>query len=274
VIAAIDARPRPQCHRLIEAAQTAIVPPTRPTTPPVVAPVAPVAAPPPAQNVAAIPPPVAPPASEDHSSHSRHHHGSDSDANNAAPAPARVSSYTQARAAYEHHDYAQARTLANAAVREQPNSAEAHALLAELLGRANDSAGALNEWRAASRSAPRNTDYLHRIANIQLDRFDRAGATATLRQILQIAPNDSAAQRQLQSLGGGGAAPANNNARPANNNTARPANTTPSNTARPAPAVNNTRPTTTRRTGGSDPFVPTFGAPAPRSTGRAGSIRR
>jgi serine/threonine-protein kinase len=208
---------------------------------------------------------VAPP-DEPRSAHSHHHHGS-SDSAASTSAPTRGSSLSQARAAYQHRDYAQARTLASAAVHEQPSSADAHALLAEILGRGNDTNGALNEWRAASRLSPRNTEYLHRIANIQLDRFDRAGATATLRQILQITPNDTAAQRQLASLGGGAA---NNTAHPANNTAAHPANNT---AAHPASTPSPNRTGATRSN--NVPFVPTFGAPAPRGgSGRAGSIRR
>ena len=253
--------------------------------------VAPAPTPPPAVAAnTAVPPPAivanTPPQSQDT------HHARSGSHDAVAAAPRTPTSYAQARAAADRHDYAQARTLASAAVREQPNSADAHALLADVLAHQNDASGALNELRAAARIAPRNTDYLHRIANIQVDRFDRAGATTTLRQILQINPRDAAAQRQLASLGGG-TAPATTQqpaaTQPQRTNatttttptriTAPATNTTPTRTT--APATNTTTtparttPPTRRVTPANDPFVPTFGAPIrPGSGSRAGSIRR
>ena len=71
-----------------------------------------------------------------------------------------------------------------------------------MLERLGDRAAALNEYRNATRLDRRNTSYLHRLTDLQVATGDRAGAVATLRQILTITPSDRAAQQRLQALGG------------------------------------------------------------------------
>ncbi len=236
-------------------------PPPVAVAPPVPAPAPAAVAPPVVAPVAVAPPAIAPapvqrPVAAPHSSHA-----SAPVAPPAASAP-RASSLALAHAAYDRRDYAQARSLAAAAAREQPSNAEPHVLMSDVLARQSDGRGSLGEMRTATRLAPRNADYLRRLAVMQLDQFDRAGAIASFRQILAINPRDAAARRQLDSLGGGGQpAPATNTSAPAP--APRPAPT------RPAPSTTPSRPRP------ADPFVPTFGAPMrPSGAGRAGSIRR
>jgi Flp pilus assembly protein TadD len=99
-------------------------------------------------------------------------------------------------------DYPLARTLLQNALRSQPNNASLHAQLGNVFERLGDRNAALNEYRTATRLDRRNTTYLHRLADLQVATGDRAGAQATLRQILTIAPDDRAAQARLRSLGG------------------------------------------------------------------------
>lgn len=97
-------------------------------------------------------------------------------------------------------DWATAQTLLRSAIRQQPNSAQLHAQLGNVLARAGSNAEALGEYRTATRLDPRNVGYLHRLTDLQLATGDRAGATTTLRQILTVAPGDPAATRRLSAL--------------------------------------------------------------------------
>ena len=74
-------------------------------------------------------------------------------------------------------------------------------LLGNVYERLGNRADALNEYRAATRIDRRNTQYMHRLVDLLVATNDRAGAIATLRQILAIAPNDRAAQGRLTALG-------------------------------------------------------------------------
>ncbi len=98
-------------------------------------------------------------------------------------------------------NYPQARTLLQGALRSQPNNAGLHAQLGNVYERLGNRADALNEYRAATRIDRRNTQYMHRLVDLLVATNDRAGAIATLRQILAIAPNDRAAQGRLTALG-------------------------------------------------------------------------
>jgi serine/threonine protein kinase len=174
-------------------------PPPRPATPPAArpaptppvvaarpAPVAPAARPTPATPpaVAARPTPATPP----------------------APAPAATGAVSandpRITEALRTRNYPQARTLLQGALRAQPNNAGLHAQLGNVYERLGNRADALNEYRAATRIDRRNTQYMHRLVDLLVATNDRAGATATLRQILTITPNDRAAQARLQALGG------------------------------------------------------------------------
>jgi tetratricopeptide (TPR) repeat protein len=86
------------------------------------------------------------------------------------------------------------------AIRQQPNSAQLHAQLGNVLARANNNAEALTEYRTATRLDPRNVGYLHRLADLQIATGDRPGAVGTLQRILTIAPGDPAATRRLAAL--------------------------------------------------------------------------
>ncbi len=98
-------------------------------------------------------------------------------------------------------NYPQARTLLQGALRSQPNNASLHASLGNVQDRLGNRADALNEYRTATRLDRRNTQYMHRLVDLLVATNDRAGAAATLRQILAITPNDRAAQARLQALG-------------------------------------------------------------------------
>jgi serine/threonine-protein kinase len=113
----------------------------------------------------------------------------------AAAGDARIQEAIRAR------NYPQARTLLQAALRSQPNSAPLHAQLGNVLDRLGDRPGALAEYRTAVRLDRRNPSYLHRMADLQIATNDRNGAIATLRQILTVAPNDRAARARLTQLG-------------------------------------------------------------------------
>ena len=97
-------------------------------------------------------------------------------------------------------DWSTAQSLLRGALRQQPNNAQLHAQLGNVLDRSGNASEALNEYRAATRIDRRNVGYLHRLTDLQLATGDRAGAVATLRQILTIAPGDPAATRRLAAL--------------------------------------------------------------------------
>ena len=124
----------------------------------------------------------------------------------AAPAPAATGAVSandpRITEALRTRNYPQARTLIQGALRSQPNNAGLHAQLGNVFERLGDRNAALNEYRTATRIDRRNTAYLHRLADLQIATGDRAGATATLRQIIAITPNDRGAQARLQALGG------------------------------------------------------------------------
>jgi predicted TPR repeat methyltransferase len=103
--------------------------------------------------------------------------------------------------AIRRRDWAQARGFAANMVRANPNSAPAHARLADMMERTGDSRAALNEYRASLRLDPRNAGYLHRLAALQQSTGDRAGAIQSFRQILAINPGDQGAQARLRALG-------------------------------------------------------------------------
>ena len=102
--------------------------------------------------------------------------------------------------AMRQRDWATAQSLLRGAIRQQPNSAQLHAQLGNVLARANNNAEALTEYRAATRLDARNVGYLHRLADLQLATGDRPGAVGTLQRILTIAPGDPAATRRLAAL--------------------------------------------------------------------------
>ncbi len=97
-------------------------------------------------------------------------------------------------------DWAAAESLLRGAIRQQPNSAQLHAQLGNVLGRAGNNTEAVSEYQTATRLAARNVGYLHRLADFQLATGDRPGAVATLQRILAIAPGDPAATRRLAAL--------------------------------------------------------------------------
>lgn len=104
-------------------------------------------------------------------------------------------------AAMRARNWSQARTLLQEAVRRRGSDASLHARLGDANDRLGDQTAALNEYRTATRLDRRNTNYLHRRADLQLATGDRAGAIATLREIQRIRPDDRAAAGRLQSLG-------------------------------------------------------------------------
>ena len=97
-------------------------------------------------------------------------------------------------------DWTTAQSLLRGALRQQPNNAQLHAQLGNVLDRAGNRPEALNEYRAATRIDRRNAGYLHRLADLQLATGDRPGAVTTLQQILSVAPGDPAATRRLAAL--------------------------------------------------------------------------
>ncbi len=102
--------------------------------------------------------------------------------------------------ALRRQDWAAARRLLGEHLRAHPSDAAAHAQLGYVLDRLGDSNGALNEYRSATRLDRRNTRYLHRLADLQTSTGDRAGAIATLQQILRINPQEPAARARLDQL--------------------------------------------------------------------------
>lgn len=104
--------------------------------------------------------------------------------------------------AIRRQDWAGARRLLTDSLRARPNDAAAHAQLGYVLDRLGDSAGSLSQYRTATRLDRRNTRYLHRLADLQLATGDRAGAVATLQQILRINPAEPAARGRLDQLQG------------------------------------------------------------------------
>ncbi len=104
--------------------------------------------------------------------------------------------------AIRRQDWAGARRLLADHLRSHPNDAASHAQLGYVLDRLGDSPGALAEYRSATRLDRRNTRYLHRLADLQVATGDRAGAIATLQQILRINPAEPAARARLDQLQG------------------------------------------------------------------------
>jgi Flp pilus assembly protein TadD len=162
-------------------------------------------------------------------------------------------------------DYNGAGDMLGVLARQQPNNAEVRYLHGDVLFRAHDMFGASGEIRAAVRLAPRNTEYLNRLADVQIGLGDRNAAVASLRQILVIRPGDAGAQRRIDQITGTHTAPA---PQPA----AAPAN--PPRAAQPASG------TTTTRRNNDNGGVQMFGAPARTNggtttrSGSAGTIRR
>ncbi len=104
--------------------------------------------------------------------------------------------------AIRRQDWTAARRLLADQLRAHPNDAAAHAQLGYVLDRLGDSSGALAEYRSATRLDRRNTRYFHRLADLQVATGDRAGAIATLQQILRINPAEPAARARLDQLQG------------------------------------------------------------------------
>jgi Flp pilus assembly protein TadD len=104
--------------------------------------------------------------------------------------------------AIRRQDWAAARRLLADQIRSHPSDAAAHAQLGYVLDRLGDNPGALAEYRAATRLDRRNTRYLHRLADLQVATGDRAGAVATLQQILRINPAEPAARARLEQMQG------------------------------------------------------------------------
>lgn len=102
--------------------------------------------------------------------------------------------------AIRRQDWATARRLLGEHLRAHPGDAAAHAQQGYVLDRLGDANGALAEYRAATRLDRRNTRYLHRLADLQMSTGDRAGAVATLQQILRINPQEPAARARLEQI--------------------------------------------------------------------------
>lgn len=104
-------------------------------------------------------------------------------------------------AAMRARDWARAKTLLQEALRRHRNDPRLHALLGDANDRLGDQRAALTEYRTATRLARRNTNYLHRRADLELATGNRTAAIATLHEIQRIRPDDRAAAGRLHSLG-------------------------------------------------------------------------
>jgi hypothetical protein len=104
--------------------------------------------------------------------------------------------------AIRRQDWAAARRLLADQIHSHPSDAAAHAQLGYVLDRLGDNPGALTEYRSATRLDRRNTRYLHRLADLQVATGDRAGAVATLQQILRVNPAEPAARARLDQMQG------------------------------------------------------------------------
>lgn len=112
----------------------------------------------------------------------------------------------QARAAFAHRDYGQARQILESWVRSHPSDAQALLLLGDVRFAQGERRPAGDAYRSAIAAGNYGSPYWRRLVERQMSIGDRTGAINTLNDVLRHKPGDRDATRRLQEIQGGGAA--------------------------------------------------------------------
>jgi TolA-binding protein len=113
----------------------------------------------------------------------------------------------QARAAFNRHEYPQARQILESWVRSHPSDAQAFLLLGDVRFAQGERRPAGDAYRSAIAAGNYASVYWRRLVERQLSIGDRTGAINTINDVLRHKPGDRDATRRLQEIQGGGAAP-------------------------------------------------------------------
>ena len=111
------------------------------------------------------------------------------------PADAADSLVANADAAYQAGRFDEARRWLEQAIRNEPGSAHARALLGLVLARQNDAPGALQNLRQAYELEPHNSDYAYNYAVLLLQNGQYRGGKATRRARAKRWPGSPASKR-------------------------------------------------------------------------------